>query len=331
MSIYAIALFFHIAGALGFFIVQGVEWIGLSQIRSATRPEEAHAILGVIQKTNQLAFVSILTIIITGLYMMLTVWRGVPWILVVLGALVLEFVLFVALSRPRVATVERALDTEESPLSKTFHTVANHPILWVSIQTRTAILLGIVFLKIAKPDLSGSLLTIGVAIALGLASALPELRHERVQVGLAARMIIAFAATVFVAALVLLAAKSISARAIPPKPQSEVQNVQVKPSAVPTGLGSSNRSTQVSTPSPEAALQRSTQLPTPSPETALQEGPSLLQTRCTQCHSLQKVQQAKKTRAEWERTLAEMKIFGAKISDTEEKALLDYLSNVNDP
>jgi hypothetical protein len=44
----------------------------------------------------------------------------------------------------------------------------NDPNLWISIHTRTAILLGIVFLKIAKPDLGGSLLIISVVIILVL-------------------------------------------------------------------------------------------------------------------------------------------------------------------
>ena len=46
--------------------------------------------------------------------------------------------------------------------------------------TELAIALGIIFLKIAKPELAGSLLTIGVAIVLGLASSLPLLRPVRV-------------------------------------------------------------------------------------------------------------------------------------------------------
>ncbi len=317
MSIYSIVLFLHIAGALGFFIVQGVEWIGLSQLRSAVFPEEAHAILGVLKRTNRLAFVSILTIVITGIYMMLTVWHGVPWILVVMGSLVLETVFFLVFSRPRMAAVEQALDAQEKPLSKHFHSLVNHPILWLSIQTRTAILLGIVFLKIAKPDLGGSLLTIAVAIVLGLASALPVLLPKREQARPAARMMIVLIVTVCVVTPALLAAKSIIANTIPfAITKSVVQNLQAKSSEVPTGVGSSNVSTQT---------------PTSSSETALQEGSSLLQTRCTQCHSLKTIQQAKKTRAEWEKTLSKMESFGAKISDTEKNVLLDYITSVNKP
>jgi hypothetical protein len=311
MSVYSIVLFFHIAGALGFFIVQGLEWMGLSQLRSAKLPEEAHAILGLVKRTDRLGALSILTIIVTGVYMMLTVWGGVPWILVVLGSLVLEIVIFVVLSRPRITAVEQALDME------TFHRLVNHPILWISIYTRTAILLGIVFLKVAKPNLGGSLLTIGIAITLGLALAFPDLRHERIQPGPAARVVVALIVTALVAAIGLLAANSIPAGAFPfSKTKSEVQDLRTERTEVPAGVGSSTLPTQA---------------PTASPKAALQEGPLILQARCTQCHSLEKIQQAKKTRAEWEQTLSEMESYNAKISDAEKKVLLDYLSPVNHP
>ena len=185
MNTYSIALFLHIVGALGFFVVLGMEWIGLWQIQRSALTEEVRAILGIIKSTNRLGSVSMLTTIITGIYMWLTVWRGVAWILVVLGALVLEIVLFVALTLPRMAAIEQALDAEKRTVSQSFHNLTNRPLLWISIRARVAILLGIIFLKIAMPDLVGSLLTIGVAIVIGLASALPVPRRERAQEGAA--------------------------------------------------------------------------------------------------------------------------------------------------
>jgi hypothetical protein len=309
MNSYSIALFLHISGALGFFVVLGLEWIGLRQIRSSSLSEEAHTILGMLKSTNRLAFVCMLTLIITGFYMMLTVWHGVPWILVVLGALVLETVLFVALTTPRVTAIGQALAEEKGPLSQSFYKLANHPVLWLSIQTRVAILLGMIFLKIAKPDLGGSLLTIGIAIVLGLASALPVLRP--------ARAFMAFFVTALVAAVVLLAANSISAR-----------------TTTLTGTPSDNQEVQT-----EAAITKTeavfsnlpTQAPTPFPQTALQEGQLLLQDRCTQCHPLQKVLQVKRTRTEWEKILSEMESFNVKISDPEKEVLLGYLISVDNP
>jgi hypothetical protein len=117
--------------------------------------------------------------------MMATVWGPVAWIAVSLGALILMAVLALVLSGPRMATIGRALTSETGPVSHTLQSLVNHPLLWISIQTRIAIALGIVFLKTTKPDLAGSLITIGVAIALGLAAALPMPRRERAYQGAA--------------------------------------------------------------------------------------------------------------------------------------------------
>ena len=53
------------------------------------------------------------------------------------------------------------------------------PLLWVSIQIRVAVALGIVFLMTFKPDLNGSLVTIAVAAVLGLVAALPAVAAGR--------------------------------------------------------------------------------------------------------------------------------------------------------
>ena len=183
MNDYSITLFLHIVGALGFFVALGLEWTGLSQIRSAMTLEQVRGWMVILKSVRKVGFVSMLTTVISGFYMMAAVWGGVAWIYMSLGALVLVIVLSVTLTGPRMAAIGQALATEKGAVSQTFHSAANHPLLWISIQTRVAIALGIVFLKTAKPDLGGSLLTIGVAIVLGLASALPMPRRERAQEG----------------------------------------------------------------------------------------------------------------------------------------------------
>jgi len=181
MNVYSIALFLHIVGALGLSVALGLEWTGLRQIRNAVLPEQVGAWMRILKNTNKVGFPSMLTTVLTGIYMVLKVWGWVPWIIVTIGSLVLVIVLSVALSKPRMMAIGRALATKKGPVSQTFQNLVNNPILWISIQTRVAIVLGIIFLKIATPDLGGSLLTIGVAILLGLASALPMARRIRAQ------------------------------------------------------------------------------------------------------------------------------------------------------
>jgi hypothetical protein len=183
MNIYSIALFLHIVGALGLFVALGLEWTGLRQIRSAISLEQVRSWMGILKNDRKVGFASMLTAVITGIYMMVTVWGVRAWISVTLASLVLLIGLSIVLTGPRMVAVGRSLATEKGLLSQTFRSLANHPLLWVSIQTRMAIALGIVFLKVAKPDLAGSLLTIGIAIILGIASALPMPRHKRVQEG----------------------------------------------------------------------------------------------------------------------------------------------------
>jgi len=179
MNIYAIALFVHIAGALGLFVALGLEWAGLWQIRSAMTLELVRAGMGILKNVRKFGFASMLTTVITGIYLTVAFWGGVAWIYATLGSLVLVMALAQVVTAPRMAAIGQALFTEKGSFSKPVHSLANHPLLWISIQTRSALALGIVFLKIAKPDLGGSLLTIGIAIVIGLASILPVSRRER--------------------------------------------------------------------------------------------------------------------------------------------------------
>jgi hypothetical protein len=185
MSGYAIALFLHIVGALGIFVALGLEWTGLWQMRSATSPEPVRAWLGILRSTQKVGFVSMLAAVASGAYMMATVWGGTAWLIVTIASLVLVIGLAQALTRPRMAAIGRALAMAKGLDRPNWQRLANHPLLWISIQTRAAIALGIIFLKIARPDLGGSLLVMGAAIVLGLASARPLPRRERVPEGAA--------------------------------------------------------------------------------------------------------------------------------------------------
>jgi hypothetical protein len=170
MNTYSIALFLHIVGALGLSVALGVEWTGLRQIRNAALPEQVRVWTGILKGTNKVGLPSMLMMVVTGIYMTATVWGRTPWLVVTMVALVL----MIALAR---AAAPRLKALEQSFIA------ANDLLLWFSIQTRVAITLGIIFLKIAKPDLGGSLLTIGVAIILGIASALPMRRPVQAHEG----------------------------------------------------------------------------------------------------------------------------------------------------
>lgn len=64
----------------------------------------------------------------------------------------------------------------------------------------------------------------------------------------------------------------------------------------------------------------------PSEEQPL-DGKTLVEERCGVCHTLERVQAAKQDRAGWEATVDEMIVKGARLSETERSAVIDYLSS----
>jgi hypothetical protein len=128
---------------------------------------------------RRLGMAAMLALLVSGFSMMAIAQIGGTWVIVAFWSLVLLAILAVTLSFRRMAAIGRAMTAETGPLSPTLRQLLHHPLLRIGIHTRVAIALGIVFLMTVKPDLRGSLLAIGVATVLGLASAMPVLGRER--------------------------------------------------------------------------------------------------------------------------------------------------------
>ncbi|BCY16960.1 MAG: hypothetical protein GYA12_14910 [Chloroflexi bacterium] len=56
------------------------------------------------------------------------------------------------------------------------------------------------------------------------------------------------------------------------------------------------------------------------------DGATLLEERCADCHSANKVKQAPRSKSDWEVTVNRMIQKGAKLSDEEKQALVEYLA-----
>ena len=61
------------------------------------------------------------------------------------------------------------------------------------------------------------------------------------------------------------------------------------------------------------------------------DGESLLEMRCTDCHSLDRVKQAKKTRDQWAQNVKRMVGKGAQLNAAEQSTVIDYLSKTYGP
>ena len=178
MTLYPVALFLHIVGALGLFTALALEWTSLRQLRRAATAEQAREWLGAVRLVRLVGPASLVVLLVPGLYMTATAWGWVPWITVALGAMALLPPLG-AFNGLRLARIGPVVAAEQGPLSPGVRRRLREPLLWTSVQTRAALVLGIVFLMTVKPDLSGALLTVGTAVVLGLAASWPAWGRAR--------------------------------------------------------------------------------------------------------------------------------------------------------
>jgi hypothetical protein len=187
MPIYAIVLFAHIVGALGFFLALGVEWLSVRQMRRAETAELVLVWLGLSNGVARVGMASMITLLISGFSMMAMSWGGVAWIIVSLGTIVLLAVLAVALSGRHMTAIGRAAGTERGPVSPPLRQLLLHPRLGIALHTRIGLALGIVFLMTLKPDLREALLSVSSAGAIGLLTSLFFPGWKRTSAGQAVR------------------------------------------------------------------------------------------------------------------------------------------------
>jgi hypothetical protein len=179
MNYYLIAKFIHIVGALGFFVALAVEWLSLRNLRQAASIAEIHEWLRIARGVQRLGAPSMAAILISGFYMMAVARMHAAWLVVAFGSLIVLALLVVVVTRRRMAAIGRSVEATSDSASPSLRQLLRQPLLWAAMQIRVALALGIVFLMTLKPDLMGSLLTIGIAAMLGLVLALFTLRREQ--------------------------------------------------------------------------------------------------------------------------------------------------------
>ncbi len=166
--LYRLALFVHILGAFGLIAALAIEAISLPGLRRAQRAEDARPWLTGMRVNRIVGPVSIVLILVTGLYMTATSWGPQGWILVALGSLVLIAILGALLTGTRMARIGPRVFTTTGAIPAELAAMLQDPVLLVSARIRVALVIGVLFLMTVKPTLVPSLIAIAVAAVLGL-------------------------------------------------------------------------------------------------------------------------------------------------------------------
>ena len=149
MSLYSIALFLHIVGALLLFVLLTIEGLGLRQGFMAAG---LNRVLGPL---------SALTILVPGLYMSASQWGWKGWVVVGITAWVL---IAVAGAATGISVLAGRLNTRAAAAS------------W---SIRVGIALGVVFIMTVKPDVLLSVIVVVAGAALGGVGAFASMRQVR--------------------------------------------------------------------------------------------------------------------------------------------------------
>jgi hypothetical protein len=164
VTLYSLALFVHVIGALLLFTAFTAEGISLFHLRRATTVAQVREWEGVAGLARIFGPASVVTILASGLYMMFSTWGWVPWIAV---GLIAWFLVAVAgaVNGIRLSLVVRHLTADTADFSRL--RARSFVVSWL---TRLAIGLGIVLLMTDKPDLAWALTSIVVAAAVGVSA-----------------------------------------------------------------------------------------------------------------------------------------------------------------
>jgi hypothetical protein len=178
---HSLVVFTHVTSAMAIFGALGMEGASPLQLCRAASAAQVQVSLNGFRAIQRVGPLSLSATVVSGVYLAATVWGPAAWINVAFASLILTAVIGAATTRPRIARLQRLasdgdLDVSHSGVRPRLY----DPFLWMSFTTRTAILIGIVFLMTTKPGLEASLITMGTAVVAGLVAALPLRRPPQV-------------------------------------------------------------------------------------------------------------------------------------------------------
>ncbi len=169
MTLYSAVLFVHVVSALGVFAALSLEAVALLHLRRATSASEARLWLEFAPGLPFLAIGSLMLLLLSGFFMttQMSGWT-LAWPRAAMGALILIGPLGAVTGR-RMRAI-RIASAANKPNGSELMGKLRDPILIFSMNMRIALVLGIVLLMTAKPELRQSLGIVVSSVFLGLIS-----------------------------------------------------------------------------------------------------------------------------------------------------------------
>jgi hypothetical protein len=166
---YDLMHFLHDLGALGIAVAFAIEGIALYGIRQANSAENARTWLDTRHWLMPIGTTSMAVILVTGFYALMVQFGWQAWIVMSLVGLVGIVILGGTVTGVTLTRLERELRSARGPLTNEARAHILNSALVISLTTRIALVIGIVFMMVAKPSLPVSTLTLVLSSVMGAA------------------------------------------------------------------------------------------------------------------------------------------------------------------
>ena len=170
--VYTVVLFLHILSVLGYVVGLGAVYVCLLGIRRAQSISALRLWAGAATRmTRTVVPISGAGVVFSGLYLYVVAWRtDGSWALVSLVAFFLAGLVSGAFQGRWIAMLDAraAGASQDAPLTEPLSSAAHDPRLVFTANGALAVVAGILFLMVDKPDLTFSLVVLGCALGVGL-------------------------------------------------------------------------------------------------------------------------------------------------------------------
>jgi hypothetical protein len=171
MTLYSLVLFVHVAAVLALFAALSFEVLSLFHLRRASTLTEAQLWIEPVPGLPLFALGSLLVVFFSGVYLTIQMSAsGEAWPKVTVAALLFVTPL-AAITGRRMRAIRRTCAIATAINSELLDRLQD-PLLKISLGIRIAVMLGIVLLMGAKPELWESIGIVGASFAIGLLSSL---------------------------------------------------------------------------------------------------------------------------------------------------------------
>jgi hypothetical protein len=172
----SLVLFAHVVGVLALFTGLILEWVGWNNVQRSTARAETLAFMRVNMALQRVYGIAFVTILASGFYLGRRFGAlGDAWMFASYVGLVL-IAFSGGVAWPRFRRLREALDDPSDRAFSAVRSSANDTALRVSLHTRVALVLALVYLMISKPELGNAVGVIGLALVSALVTSLTRSR-----------------------------------------------------------------------------------------------------------------------------------------------------------